>query len=157
MSCVLGIDPGINGALAFYYPDSRALTIHDMPKIGKEVSAALLSAIVTDHTVTFAVCEDVGSRPYQRGQFNFGRSFGTVLGVLGAHTIEVNLVRPQKWQKHFSLSLKNDRASKNKSRALAARLFASNADQFKRVKDDGRAEAALVALYGAQALGGKQQ
>ena len=35
------------------------------------------------------------------------------------------------------------------SRGMATELFPHIADQFRRVKDDGRAEAALIARYGA--------
>ena len=35
------------------------------------------------------------------------------------------------------------------SRGMATELFPDFADQFRRVKDDGRAEAALIARYGA--------
>jgi hypothetical protein len=37
---------------------------------------------------------------------------------------------------------------KNASRALASQFFPDCSDQWKRVKDDGRAEAALIAHYG---------
>jgi crossover junction endodeoxyribonuclease RuvC len=59
----------------------------------------------------------------------------------------VTLVKPQKWKKHFSLD-----KDKDKSRALANRRFPDNHQDFARKKDDGRAEAALIALYGAEVL-----
>ena len=45
-------------------------------------------------------------------------------------------------------------AAKDQSRALASNLFPQSAYLFKRVKDDGRAEAALIAYYGAAKLSG---
>jgi hypothetical protein len=52
-------------------------------------------------------------------------------------------VDPSAWKKTMRLS-----TDKNASRALASQYFPDCADQWARVKDDGRAEAALIALYG---------
>ena len=53
-------------------------------------------------------------------------------------------VSPGKWKKHFGLT-----SDKEKSRALAIATWPQS-DHFRRKKDDGRAEAALTALYGAR-------
>jgi hypothetical protein len=58
----------------------------------------------------------------------------------GVPTFEVD---PSAWKKTMRLS-----TDKNASRALASQYFPDSADQWARVKDDGRAEAALIALYG---------
>jgi hypothetical protein len=58
----------------------------------------------------------------------------------GVPTFEVD---PSAWKKTMRLS-----TDKNASRALASQYFPDCSDQWKRVKDDGRAEAALIALYG---------
>jgi crossover junction endodeoxyribonuclease RuvC len=79
--------------------------------------------------------------------FNFGRSYGDVRGVIGAMEVPLHFVTPQKWKKHFGLS-----SDKEQSRLRAIRMFPAVADSFKRKKDDGRAEAALIALYGSEVL-----
>jgi len=63
------------------------------------------------------------------------------------HGYEVYYVTPAVWKKHFKLS-----KNKGVSRSLACQRFPEAADQFTRVKDDGRAEAGLIALYGAERI-----
>jgi crossover junction endodeoxyribonuclease RuvC len=55
------------------------------------------------------------------------------------------MVTPQKWQKHYGKS-----SDKEHSRQLANRLFPSLADRLNRKKDDGSAEALLIAKYGSE-------
>jgi crossover junction endodeoxyribonuclease RuvC len=66
-------------------------------------------------------------------------------GVLAALEIPTNYVTPQSWQKAVGA-----RGGKDASRARAAELFPAYAANFTRKKDDGRADAALIAWYGAQ-------
>ena len=54
------------------------------------------------------------------------------------------LVSPQTWKRLFQLG-----ADKRECRVTATRLFPLNVTDFCRVRDDGRAEAALIALFGA--------
>ena len=63
------------------------------------------------------------------------------------HGYEMHYATPASWKKHFKLS-----KDKGVSRATASQRFPQNAELFKRVKDDGRAEAALIALYGYEKL-----
>jgi hypothetical protein len=58
----------------------------------------------------------------------------------GIPTFEVD---PSTWKKSMHLT-----SDKNASRALASQYFPDCSDQWQRVKDDGRAEAALIAYYG---------
>jgi crossover junction endodeoxyribonuclease RuvC len=57
----------------------------------------------------------------------------------------LHLVTPAKWKRYFGLD-----ADKEKSRALALRLWPSRSDLFTRKRDHGRAEAALLARYFAE-------
>jgi crossover junction endodeoxyribonuclease RuvC len=56
-------------------------------------------------------------------------------------------VTPGKWKRFYGLS-----AEKEKSRELAIQTWPAS-DAFRRKKDHGRAEAALLALYGAKLHG----
>jgi crossover junction endodeoxyribonuclease RuvC len=67
--------------------------------------------------------------------------------ALAAHQVPVQYVTPAKWKKYFGLS-----KNKGSSRGLAIQRFPQVSDKFSRVKDDGRAEAALIALYGKENL-----
>lgn len=77
--------------------------------------------------------------------FNFGRSYGVVEGVLLAHDTVVRRVKPAAWKVSMGLMGKD----KNASRAKAREYFPDQERFFKRVCDDGRAEAVLLAVYGA--------
>lgn len=153
---IIGIDVGFSGAIAILRPSIRALDIHDMPvmpnKKGKtEINLYALHDILEreDDTRHIAVVEQVAA---MRGQgvssmFRFGQGFGAIQMSLAAHKIETHYVTPAKWKGHFNLS-----RDKGLSRSVASQRFPEYADKFKRVKDDGRAEACLIALYGSEVL-----
>lgn len=155
--CVLGIDPGASGAISFYYPEAPELiTVEDMPVVDGATDINTLAQRVSMMTPDVAFVEHVGSMPGQgvASTFKFGASFGAALGIVAALKIPLHLVRPQKWKKHFGLS-----SDKERSRALALRLWPSSGS-FARRRDEGRAEAALIARYGAHVLhldGGKNE
>lgn len=154
---IIGIDPGLSGAIAFYDTVEEAIEIHDMPTVqlsrnGKnkrEVSAQLLSNILSGRKVEAAFLERVNAMTGQgvTSVFSFGRSSGIVEGILAAYDIPTTLVTPQAWQKAVG-----QRAGKDGSRERAMQLFPSQADLFARKKDDGRSDAALIAYYGAKTL-----
>jgi hypothetical protein len=153
-SCVLGVDPGISGAIAFFFPVAPdRVAAEDMPIVAGEVDCATLAARILQMGPALAVVERVASMPKQgvASTFKFGASYGAVRGVLAALQIRVHLVAPAVWKKHFRLD-----SDKEKARALALRLFAASPEHFSRKKDHGRAEASLLAVYGASVdLGGR--
>jgi hypothetical protein len=151
--CALGVDPGLSGAIAFYFPTAPdRVAAEDMPVAAGLVDCATLAARIRQMRPDLAVVERVASRPGQgvASTFKFGAAYGAILGVLGALQIRTVLVTPTTWKKHFALS-----SDKEQSRALALRTFAKSPEHFARKKDDGRAEAALLALYGANFEGGR--
>lgn len=150
MTCVCGIDPGLSGAIAFYFSESPfRVAVEDMPVAGKMVSAPLLTDMIRKYGPAIAIIESVGSRPGQgvASTFKFGTAYGVVQGVIGALQIPVEFVAPQRWKKHFRLT-----SDKEQARAKAQQLFPACASSFQRVKDHGRAEAALIARYGFETL-----
>ena len=70
----------------------------------------------------------------------------SVRGVVASLAIPTHMVTPGRWKKHFRLD-----ADKEKARALAIRLWPSS-EHFERKKDHGRAEAALIARFGAETI-----
>jgi crossover junction endodeoxyribonuclease RuvC len=99
--------------------------------------------------IKFAVVEQVGTMPGQgvTSMFSFGRSVGIVEGVLAAYCYPVTIVPPKLWQSACQM-----RVGKDGARARAMELFPAYADLFKLKKHDGRADAALMAWYGATVL-----
>jgi crossover junction endodeoxyribonuclease RuvC len=150
-----GIDPGFTGAIAIYHPAKHWLEVHDMPTLvaakGKQELdhfsvLNLLEAedLAERHTVWL---EKVGARPGQgvSSMFRFGQQLGALEMAAAAHGHQLRYVTPAKWKGHFGLS-----ASKGAARGVAMQRFPQLAQRFARAKDDGRAEAALIALYGAE-------
>jgi len=148
--CILAIDPGLTGALAFLFPAHDAITAEDMPVVSGDIDPATLVARIAQMRPDMAIVEHVASRPGQgvASVFKFGCGFGMVRGVIAASGVPLHLVSPAKWKRHFCLD-----ADKEKSRALALRLWPTRADLFGRKKDHGRAEAALLARYAAETIG----
>ena len=151
---VLGIDPGLNGALAFYDPLHDELEILDMPtlKVGtgskRVVDEDTLARLIDCRAdlVTHAFLEQVGSRPGEGavGAFSFGVGFGMLKGIIAANFIPRTLVRPQEWKRALRVP-----AEKDGARARASQIFPRHAGKWVRVKDDGRAEAAMIAKFGS--------
>lgn len=156
---ICSIDPGLNGALAWLTPDGFLIEVADMPtvqvKVGKKLRARAdadaLAEMFGRRDVSHCFLEEVGVRPGEGavGAFAFGRGFGAIEGALAVCRIPTTLVRPQTWKAALNLP-----ADKNAARARAALIWPGAAPQFKRVKDDGRAEAALIGLYGCQRIHG---
>ena len=146
--CIAGFDPGLSGAIAFFWPIAPdRVAAEDMPIVGGEVDCATLAARIRQMAPDVAIVERVSAMPKQgvSSTFKFGACYGALLGVLAALEIRSVLVTPGVWKRHFRLD-----ADKEKSRALALRTFAKTPEHFSRKHDHGRAEAALMALWYSQ-------
>jgi crossover junction endodeoxyribonuclease RuvC len=145
MKPILGIDPGQSGALAWVC-DGALIEVVDMPTIevrGKrKINAGALANIISKRDVEFVVIEAVHAMPKQgvSSSFNFGYGAGLLEGVCAALNYAVQMVPPAQWKRLASLP-----ADKGACRQLAARHWPGAAHMFSRVKDDGRAEASLMA------------
>jgi len=143
-----GIDPGVSGAICCFDYAEGAIDIFDMPIIEvrgkKEVSPVLVRNIIRDLAGPVFI-ERVGARPGQgvSSMFNFGKSYGMVLGVIAALDYPLHYVTPQQWQRDLKVE-----AGKDGNRARAMQLMPAYAQEFKRRRDDGRADAALIAYWG---------
>jgi len=145
---ILGIDPGVTGGIAYLYPDGRVVA-EDIPVAGGEVDVDSLAARIRTYRPCMAVIERAGAMPGQgvSSTFKFGAAYGALRAVVAALEIPQHIVGPAVWKRHFSLD-----KDKERSRALAIRLWPGTG-WFSRKKDHGRAEAALIARYGAEAIG----
>jgi crossover junction endodeoxyribonuclease RuvC len=157
---IVGIDPGLSGALFFLNPDNPVtgeafdIPTHLLTRGGKnkrEIDIAGLIGILAARRLTHAFVEQVGSMPGQgvSSVFAFGKCFGILLGVLAARSVPLTLVAPVRWKRALNVPKAKDAA-----RARASQLMPQAAHQWPLKKHDGRAEAALIALYGAHQLGG---
>ena len=153
----MGIDPGAFGAVAILDKDSRELFVIDMPtvkvkrgpRVVIQVDAHALADALRLHVTseTKALIEKVHAMPGQgvSSMFSFGRAAGIIEGVLAGFSVPFELIPPATWTKSMRTF-----GGKDGSRQRAQELFPDYAHLFARKKDDGRAEAALLACYAAE-------
>jgi crossover junction endodeoxyribonuclease RuvC len=150
---IIGIDSGLGGALAFLDPAApQRLEIADMPVLTlarnkRTIDVHALAAALERFDSAHAFLEQASARPGQGtvSMFNFGKSFGAVLGILAARGISYTLVSPGSWKRAMQVP-----AAKDGARARASQLLPASSHLWPRVKDHGRAESALLALFGAR-------
>ncbi len=152
MRVILGIDPGAHGAIAVMDEAGDLIEVHDMPvikiKVGKtmrdRVSAHGVRDILSLMEIKMAVLERVGGMTGQSASaaFTFGYGCGEVAGLLIGLGVPITFITPQRWKKGFGLS-----ADKGSARQRAMQLWPKKSASFARLKDDGRAEAALIARF----------
>ena len=96
-----------------------------------------------DDLIKIVAIEEVGAMPGQgvTSMFNFGYSAGILAGVCAGLKLPVSLYRPAVWKRAAGVP-----ADKGGARQMAQRFWPGCRD-FDRVKDDGRAEAALLARW----------
>ena len=119
--CIVGVDPGASGALAFLFSEHpRHVSVEDMPLADGKVCAAQLAEKLRIMKPDHACLEFVHAMPGQgvTSMFNFGVSFGVTKGVILALGIPLAYARPSVWKKHFALP-----ADKEAARELALRTW----------------------------------
>ena len=146
----VGIDPGLTGAIAFLR-DGEFLTVEDMPTTekvggkGRMVDCGELAALLKGPNEARHWLEMQSARPGQgvSSVFSLGRSYGAIEAIL--HDRRIEYIFPPNWKRYFGLIGE----PKDAARDLAI-LRHPEARQFlKRKKDHGRADAILIAEYGA--------
>jgi Holliday junction resolvasome RuvABC endonuclease subunit len=154
--CLVGIDPGLDGALAFLDMEGTLLATYRMPTYMLERSADVkrmldedgVTAILKAHKPTVAWIEDVWSSS-QMGPvsiFTFGEGKGILKGACAGLGIERRYVPPATWKGVLGVS-----ADKKTSKRRAHGLFPGKA---KLLTSADKCEAALIGLYGLCVDGG---
>ena len=160
---IVGIDPGLSGALFFLdlnrlsAGEAVDLPVHLLMRGGKkkrEVDVSGLIEILAGRRLEHAFLEQVSAMPGQgvSSVFAFGKAYGVILGAIAAHSIPLTLVAPIVWKRALGVPKAKDGA-----RARASQLLPEAASQWALKKHDGRAEAALIALYGARQINGNSR
>lgn len=141
----IGIDPGAKGGIAIINEDevhAYAYSDDELKRICSDIKGDALCFV-----------EKVGAMPGQGvvSMFNFGKSYGYILGVLEADKIPYQLISPHKWKNHFSLS-KDKGASVQLAKRLYPQISLLPTVRCKK-ESDGMAEALLIALYAKRTNG----
>ena len=148
---VLGVDPGIHGGLAVVEISDGAapqlIDAIDIPTVGTGAKERD-HARQLDHGTSAAARPDrtcAGHAEARRG-FKYGRAVGALEAALACCAIPLTVVEPAAWKKFHQLR----GGDKEGGRQRALQLFPSAHTLLARKKDHGRAEASLIALYGAR-------
>ena len=151
---IIGIDPGLHGAVAVI-DGSRVLLLEDLPVVqfsqGRtkyRVEPVQLADWLSEYDgASLAVVEAVSSRPGEgvSSAFSFGYTSGVICGVLGALKIPIQRPMPSKWKRDMGLG-----PDKDLSRARAIEVFPGMAHMLTLQKHHDRAEALLMAAWGQQ-------
>jgi crossover junction endodeoxyribonuclease RuvC len=161
---VLGIDPGITGGLAWVSWDGKHRRVFDAPRAASATStnrkydqpamAALLKRLIIrddgSRRRAVAAMELVHTMPGDgaMGSFSFGFGFALWQGILTTLDVPIDFVDPRRWQKEMGMEPTSDRYQRKKnSRIAAMKFFPEMGELFRRVKDDGRAEALIMAEW----------
>lgn len=157
---VIGIDPGLTGALAFI--DSRGgCVVEDIPTVelpGKgmvkrKVDGLALARLVRQHCPAtdgaMVVCEAVramgGKNNAVQTQGSLMRTLGAIEAVFEVLRFPWQIVEPQAWKRHYGLG-----SEKGASLLTARNLYPSA--PLKLAKHHNRAEALLIAHYGRSVM-----
>jgi len=151
---IVAVDPGFGGAIAFLRNGSE-LEIHDMPclelkrngKAKRDLNYTEIGRLFDcAHDADGLWVERVSSMPGQgiSSAFAFGKSTGAIIGAAAAQFWRIHEIPPVTWKRAVGLRAGD---GKDASRALAIHYFPTYSALFARKKDEGRAEAALIAWY----------
>lgn len=157
MTAILGIDPGLSGALALYQPsqlivwDIPVLTIERNGKARRDTDLHQLLALfrIAKREGATAVLEQINAQPGNGATqaFSYGKGYGAILMGLAACELPLEYAPPQTWKKALSVPKEKDGA-----RARASELLPMHSSLWPLKKHDGRAEAALIAEFGRRKL-----
>ena len=118
---ILGVDPGLSGALFFLDPGHPStgevvdIPTHVLTRGGKkkrEIDVAQLIHVLALRRITHAFVEQVGAMPGQgvSSTFAFGKGYGVILGVLAARSIPLSLIPPVRWKREMRVLKDKDGA-----------------------------------------------
>lgn len=163
---IIGIDPGLTGAIAVIDDAFKAIAVHDLPvmqipeagpsaTIKKEIDVralyTLVRSIVADEDV-LAVMEhtsSIGAAQGEQAKLSLAASKASVMAVLRLQGIDVRRVPPVTWKRHFGIKepLEGSGKPDGKKQALlhARRLFGHEFVPL--AKHHNRAEAMLIAAF----------
>lgn len=161
---IVGIDPGLGGALVTLGSNSDTPFFYDTPilKIGKRKDYDILEMKRILFSINPLSCVDgchvflekVHAMPQNGsiGNFRLGYGFGIWLALIVGVGLPYTLVIPQRWKKTLMDGMGKE---KDASRQRAMQLFPKAVDKLNLKKHHGRADALLIAAFGRQSQLGR--
>ena len=153
----LGIDPGIHGAIAYVAITAdgpRVVDAVDLPTIGakakERVNVHAVQEWILQHGPFHAFIERGQAMPRQGASsgYKFGRAVGAIEATVALCNVPLEIVEPSVWKRALRLKGKDKEGARQK----ALELFPHAQHLLARKKDHQRAEAMLIALYGARTV-----
>ena len=150
MTNFLGIDPGKQGAIALLNPQCECIALHDMP-------ANIIETVKIIESLP-SIERGFIEEPFPGGTMgkpscmSFGIGIGELRGILAAFKIPFLMVKPQMWQRVFSVTGKS-RGNDSINQCLKVYpnpplpLIEYN-KKGGPVRMDGRSDALLIARWG---------
>jgi len=154
---VIGIDPGISGAVMALDKNGKIYNGFDIPVIkdGKrntiDIDKFRHNWIDFKGVFCHVMLEKAQAMPGQGvvSVFNYGKAYGIILGLIAGFNTPYTLVHPRTWKAVMLRDM--NKQSKDASRLRAKQLWPVG-NWFDRKQDEHRAEAALLAEYGRRLL-----
>lgn len=160
---ILACDPGLTGALCFYDPKLGRMDVEPMPTFMRDTGRKTKRKTLDEHGVFDLVkrfadegakhlfIEQVGGLPRQSAPaaFNFGQGYGAVRMAAIAAGMSIEAVPAATWKAILKVP-----ADKHGSRQRASQMIPTHRHLWPKAGDDGKAEAALLALYAQRHLNG---
>lgn len=143
---IVGIDCGYRTGGVALVGDGWA-EVHDLPTYsegGVDVNA-LMDIITSAGDVDHIYVEKQQAMPRQgvSSTFKLGLGYGQIIATCAMARAPYTLVTPVSWKRSMNLPKDKDAA-----RRLAQQWFPALTERLKRKKDEHRAEALLIAMYG---------
>lgn len=171
---ILGIDPGITGACALYCPDEPVPNVHwmfDLPAVGegnkRELDYVAVRDLIYALKPNVAFIEQVNAfvpktKDEETGEmvanpwgatsvFRFAGSYFALRAVVSCLEIPLRTVPPATWKTAFNLrGKKKGKGTDDTARQLVLQRYPATAPYLKFKLHQHRAEAYLIAVYGAR-------
>ena len=143
-SVTIGIDCGYRTGGVALISEGWA-EVHDLPVYSEGDVRALLDIIESVESVKHIYIEAQQAMPKQGvvSVFKLGYGYAQIMTTAALSGKAYTAIRPAVWKK--SMNLPKD---KDSARRMAQQWFPDLSSQLKRKKDEHRAEALLIALYG---------
>jgi Holliday junction resolvasome, endonuclease subunit len=159
---IIGIDPGVTGAVGVLYLGGQAtgVSAHDLPMVttpnkrGTErvldiqAFSELITDLADDYNAVVWLEKTQPMKDSAMTAFSMGQMRGMLLATLRMLKIPVHEVTPQAWKKEFGLT----KCDKDASRNAAGTMLPKCGPYITRKLDHNRAESILIALYGKRQM-----
>jgi hypothetical protein len=140
---LVGIDPGVTGALAIFI-GGELDGVEDIPTFDGRIDGIELGALLQGADMVYLENTHPMPKNGSIASYKLGLNTGIIIGVAQALAIPLVRISVASWRNWNGLG----KASKDASRGLARELYPHMRDELRLAKHHNRAEAILIGRYG---------